>query len=148
MKLENASHSGHGVETRVKTKDSADSPLLHHGEMDGVPCRKVPISKNNLLGFFDGCQINRDDLINDPQNRVKSGLDRVKPLDGDITVQDFLQHFRVGHQGLAIIDESLQSALHITFVGVSRPTRFIGMLESIRIKVRKAFRILVRFQQA
>jgi len=64
--------------------------------------------------------IDGQDLVNDAEQGVEGWLDGVTAVDGDVAVQDLLQHFGVGHQALAVADQFFEQSLRVAFVGMGR----------------------------
>ena len=50
-------------------------------------------------------------------------------------MQDLLKYFGVGYEALSRRNQALQEKLRIILVRVRAPTRYIGILESIKIKL-------------
>ena len=61
--------------------------------------------EHNLLGSFYYDPVNGQDLINDAQQNIEGRLDGVAAIDGNIAVQDFLEHLSIGDQPLAVSDQ-------------------------------------------
>jgi hypothetical protein len=48
-------------------------------------------------------------------------LDRIAPVDGDVSMEDLLQDFGVRDEALILGDEPFEDLLRISLVGVRRP---------------------------
>jgi len=94
--------------------------LLHHGEVHRVACRHLLISQDNLLRTFCNYPVHRQHFIHHPEQSVKSRLDGVPAVDGNVTVQNLLKHLRIGDQSLAVRDHSFQQSLSVRLVHVRR----------------------------
>ncbi len=94
--------------------------LFHDGEMERVTRGEPRVSQNNLLGAFSSGPVNLQHLIDDAQQGVKSRLDGVPAIDGDVAMQDLLQDLGVRHQALALTDQLFEQSLRVALVGVSR----------------------------
>ena len=70
--------------------------------MHGVASRQVSIPQNNLLRMLHHCLVNRQHLIYYTEQCVKSRLNCVAPIDGDIPVEDFLQDLGIGYKTLTV----------------------------------------------
>ena len=62
-------------------------------------------------------------LIYDTEQCIKSRLNRVAPVDGDINVQDFLQYLGIGNKTLTVGNQFLEQTLCVSLVNdeVRRP---------------------------
>ena len=107
--------------------------LFHHREMHRIAHGEMLVAKYNLFGALDNRPVHRKDFVDCIQKRVEGWLDVVAAIDGDIAMQDFLQHFGVGDQALALADNFSSSRCASVLWGPGVPTRYIGILESIRI---------------
>jgi hypothetical protein len=78
--------------------------VFHNGDMHRISRRQLPIPQDNLFRTLCDGPINRQHLIHDADQSVERGLDCVAAVDGDVTVQDFLENLRVRNQALALAD--------------------------------------------
>jgi hypothetical protein len=92
--------------------------LLHDGEMDGITRRERPMSEDNLFGTLGSGSRNIKHLVDDPEQSVECRLDGVAPVDGDVAMQDLLQHLGIGDEALAVIDQLFEQSLRVALVGV------------------------------
>lgn len=90
--------------------------LAHDREMDRIARGNMPMPHDNLLCAFDGHKINRQHLIANPEDGVKCRLDGIAAVDGDITVQDFLEDLGIGNQALAVADQIFKESLRVGLV--------------------------------
>jgi hypothetical protein len=88
--------------------------------MHRVTRRELPIFQDYPLRPLNDGTINREHLVSNTKQRIERALDRVTTVNRDMTVQDLLQHFRIGNQGLAVADQSFEQSLRIAFVGMGR----------------------------
>lgn len=83
-------------------------------ESTGIPLEKI-------LGRFGVASLDREKLIDHAEQRCERRLDCIAPGDGDGAVQDFLQHYRVSHQALALHDRLPEQPPRSGLVGWGRP---------------------------
>src|SRR6266403_1678338 len=88
--------------------------------MQGVACGHLWVAHHYFLCALRSCLINGKDLIDDIEQGIECGLDRIPAVDGDIAAQNLLKHLCVGHQPLTIADELFQQALRVGFVRMRR----------------------------
>ena len=62
-----------------------------------IACRELFALEENCLRTLDGAPIDGPDVIDDAEQRVECGLDRIAPADRGVAMQDLLQHLGVGH---------------------------------------------------
>jgi hypothetical protein len=65
-------------------------------------------------------------LIHNAEQGVERGLDGVPPADGDVSVRDLLENFRVGNEALALVDQPSEQPLRVAFVRVGRAQKIHG----------------------
>ena len=94
---------------------------FHDRQMKRVSRRQTRIPQDDSLRPFKIGQLDRKDFVGDSENRVEGGLDRVAPADGDIPVENLLEHFRVRDEPLFQGNEFLQKLLGVPFVRMRRP---------------------------
>jgi len=104
---------GSPVEARIEGQNLLDTVMFHDGEMHGITRRELPALQHNLLGSLSDGAVNWQGLINDAQQNIERRLDGVAPIDGNVAVQDLLQHLSIGDQPLAFADQLFQPALRI-----------------------------------
>ena len=75
---------------------------LHYGDVDGIAGGEMPATENNFLGALDVGAIHSQYLIRHAEQGVKCGLNRIVAFDRSIAMENFLQHFGVGDQTLAL----------------------------------------------
>jgi hypothetical protein len=109
------------VETRVKAHDPGDTLALHHGQVQRVPGGQARVAEHDALGALDVGELHSEDLVDDSQERVEGGLDSVPPVDGDVAVEDLLEHLDVRDEALCVREELLQRQQCVPFMGVLRP---------------------------
>lgn len=78
------------------------------------------VPKNDLFRSNRGVHIHGDHQVNDPEQCVKCGLDRISPIDGHVAVKDFLEYIGVRNQSFSTADQRLDSPLSIHLMGMSR----------------------------
>lgn len=109
------------VEARVEAHDPGDTSALHHGQVQRVPCGQARVAQHDSPGAVDVGKLYSENLIDDTQERVEGGLDRVSSVDGDIEVEDFLEHLDVRDEPLCVCEQPLQRHPRVAFVGVLCP---------------------------
>ena len=92
------------VVTRIERQDSLDAVLLHHGQVHRVACGEPLVAKDDLFGALDNGPVDRKDFIHHVQQCVKGRLYSIRTMYGYMTVQDFLQDFRVSHQAFTLAE--------------------------------------------
>ena len=96
------------VKAGIKAEKTLDPMLLHDGQVQRIARRHMPMPQQHLLRTDCGIHVDGEDVIDDFQDGVEGGLDRVAPVDCDITVQDFLKHFGVCNQAFPLADQLFQ----------------------------------------
>jgi len=91
--------------------------LFHYCQMNGITRREALVDKDNLFCAFDNRPVDRQDFVDHAQKGVEGGLNIVAEFDRDVAMQDFPQHLGIGHQALALTDQSFQQALGIGLEG-------------------------------
>ncbi len=94
---------------------------LHHREMKRISSRQTRFSKDDLLGPFEVRKFYGEDFVGDAQERVEGGLNRIAPIDGDVSVQDLLERLDVGDETFSFSKTSFQGLLSVPLVSVRRP---------------------------
>jgi len=94
--------------------------MFHDGSMNRVARRQLPMPQHNLFRTLDHSPINRQHLIDDAKQRVECWLDGIAAVDRDVAVQNFLQHFGIGNQALALADQLFEQSLRVALVRVRR----------------------------
>ena len=97
-----ANDSGETIEASIKAQYSLDAMDLHHGKMYCISRRQPSLTEHDLLGSLGRSSVHWEYLIDHTQQRIKRRLNRVPPLDGNVTVQNLLQHFSVGDETFPI----------------------------------------------
>lgn len=118
--------SGKTIKTRIEAEDLLDPVLPHHGQVQGIARGQLAITQNNLLGFFHRSMVNRQNLVYEREQNVKSRLNGLPAIDSYITMQDFLQDFRIRDQSLTLGYEFLEQALSVRLVQMRRPDKIHG----------------------
>ena len=119
-------YTGKGIETAVETHDPFHPGALHDSKVNGVARRELRMPQNDLLGSLDIGDGNRKHLIDDTEDRVEGGLDRVPALNGDVPVQDLLQHLGVRNEPFTVGNGALQEVSGIGFMRMGRPYEVHG----------------------
>jgi len=70
--------------------------------MDCIASREASILQNNLFCTLDCLVIYCQNLIDDAQQRIEGWLDCIPPIDRDVAVKYFLQHFRIRRQSFRL----------------------------------------------
>ncbi len=113
------SNPRHTVKSPIKAQDSPDAVDLHDREMHRITRRKLLVPEHDLLGLFHCGPVHGKNLIDHAQQCVKRRLNRIRPRDRNVAMQDFLQHFRISYQPLSATHQFLQPAPGIAFVRMS-----------------------------
>jgi hypothetical protein len=111
------SDSGDTIESSIEAQDSLGTVDLHHGNVDRISRRQPFLTQHDVLGSFHCRLIDPKYFIDNSQQGIKCRLNCIRTLDRNITVKDFLQHFRVGHQALVVAHQFLQPT---TGIGLMR----------------------------
>lgn len=74
---------------------------LHNSEVDRVSRRQPSMTQDDLLGTVHYRLIDPKYFVDDSQQGIERWLNGIRTLDRNVTVKDFLQHFRIGYQPLA-----------------------------------------------
>jgi hypothetical protein len=59
---------------------------LHDGDVQRVARRQPTDTEHHRLGALDDREVDREDIVDDPEQRVKRRLDGLAPVDGDVAV--------------------------------------------------------------
>lgn len=94
--------------------------FFHYRQVYGITCGHPPTAQDNFLGTLSNSAINRQDLINYPEECVERRLNSIMAADGDIAVQNLLKDLGIGHQSLAIANQSFKQSLRVALVGMRR----------------------------
>ena len=88
---------------------------FHDRHMEGIARRQPPIPENDRLGAIDGGEIDREHLVDNTEEGIERRLDGIAAIDRHVPMKNFLDHFRVCHQSLAIGNGVLEDSLGIHF---------------------------------
>lgn len=94
---------------------------LHDRQMKRIASRQSSLSEHDVLRSFEVLELDREDLIDDSQERIESRLNCVSPIDGDVSMENFLKCLGVRDQALFLGKTPSQDFLGITLVRMSRP---------------------------
>ena len=89
-RLRQSCDSGKTVEACIKTQDLLDTMLLHDRQMQRVPGGKLSGSEHDSFSPLCRRLFDRQDLVDHTKQSVKCRLDRVTPVDCDVTMENFL----------------------------------------------------------
>lgn len=78
------------------------------------------MAQNDVFRAFEIGKLDREDLIGNSQKGVEGGLNGVAPANGDVTVEDLLEHFGIRNEALLFREKPLEYLLGIPFVGMRR----------------------------
>ena len=84
--------------------------------MHGIASRQRSIPQNNLLRTLYHDFVNCQHLIYYTEQCVKSRLNCVAAIDGDVPVQNFLHNLGNGNKTLTVGDQFLEQTLCVSFV--------------------------------
>jgi len=91
---------------------------LHDGEVYGVPSGEVEGTEDNLPGALHVGRSDGEHFIDNAEQRIERRLNPVAPLNGDISMEDLLQDFRVGYETPSVEHTALEELLRVRFVNV------------------------------
>jgi hypothetical protein len=91
---------------------------FHDCDVKGIARRQPAIPEDDRLGAIDGTEIDGEYLVDNTEEGIERRLDGITAVDRHVPMQDFLEHFRVRHQSLAIGDRVLEDSLGIDFPSV------------------------------
>ena len=104
----NAGNAGEAVETVIETQDAFNFSVLHDGEMERISSRQPFGSEDNLLRTLSVTPFDRKYFVDDAENRVERRLNRIAPMDRNVTMDNFLQHLGVRDKALSSDNQSLE----------------------------------------
>ena len=110
------------VEIGVKTKNRLNFLAFHDGDRDCITSRKRGSMRCTLAGLQDIGSFDREDVVNNIQNQLKSRPNGLSRADGRVPVEDFLKHLGVRDQSLARGNQTLRQELSLGCVRM-RPLR-------------------------
>ncbi len=84
------------------------------------------MSKDNFLSTLGGGPCDVQHLIDDAEESVKRGLNRISAVDGNIPMQDLLQDLGVSYEALAVVDQFFEQPLGVALVRVGRAHKVHG----------------------
>ena len=99
---------------------------FHDGKVESITRRQPPVPQYNLLGALGIGPRNVKHLVDDAEQSVEGRLDGVPAVNGDVPMQNLLQHLGVGHQALAVVHQLFEPSLRIALVGVRRAHQIHG----------------------
>src|SRR5688500_17551599 len=94
---------------------------MHNSDMDRVARRQALVAHKDVLCGLCVFEVDRQDVVDNAEQRVEGGLDRLAAADRRIAVADLLQDLDVCEQHLARRDGALQEPLCVELVGMSSP---------------------------
>ena len=109
------------VKPRIEAHDPGDTLALHNGQVQRVPGGQTRVAQHDSLGPLDVGKLHSENFIDDTQERIEGGLNRVAPVDGNVTVENLLEHLDVCDEALRVREQLFQSQLRIPLVGMLRP---------------------------
>jgi hypothetical protein len=105
--------AGDPVESRVEAEDARDLAPLHDGHVQRVPRGHIAGSGEDRLRLLDVGDLDRKDLVHDPQDGVEGGLNRVASADRDITMEDFLEDLRARDETFLVGEQAFEDLLGV-----------------------------------
>lgn len=84
------------------------------------------MAQNNLFRSFHDDLIDRQHQIDNAEQSIERGLNGIRSVDSNVTVQDLLQHLGIGDQALPLANQFLEQPLRIALVGVRRTNQIHG----------------------
>ena len=85
--------------------------------------RRLP---RTMVRARNGREIDREDLVHEAQHGIEGRLDRVEAVDGDVAMENLLEHLGVGHEALPLGDAALQEPLRVRLQGMRGPHQVHG----------------------
>lgn len=104
------------VESSVEAHDAVNAMSFHDCEVKRVARGQPTASQDDRFRPVDSTGVDGKHFVDDSQQRVEGGLDRIAPIDGDVAVKDLLQHLGVGHESCPLGDVSLEQPLRVSLV--------------------------------
>jgi hypothetical protein len=86
--------------------------------VERVAGREALVREKHVPGTLDVAKLDREDLVDDPEDRLEGGLDGVAAPDRRVPVEDLLQHLRVGDEPLAVGNAALEELPGVDLVRV------------------------------
>jgi len=105
-------------EPAIEGQDVMHALAFQDCDVKGIAGRQAAMPEHDRLGAIDGAEIDREDLVDNTQEGIERRLDGIAAVDRHVPMQNFLEHFRVRHQSLAIGDGVLENSLGIDFPSV------------------------------
>ncbi len=118
--LRDAGDSRKAVEPRVEAQEARDPLALHDGEVKRIPRGQPGVPEHDAFGALDVGKLDRVDPIDDAEQRVEGGLDRVATIDRRVPVEDLLQDFDVRREPFPLREGPLEQPLGVALVRVRR----------------------------
>ena len=91
---------------------------FHDCDVKGIAGRQPAIPEDDRLGAIDSAEIDREHLVDNTEEGIERRLDGIAAVNRHVPMQNFLEHFRVCHQSLAIGDGVLEESLGIPLPSV------------------------------
>ncbi|HVK87865.1 MAG TPA: hypothetical protein VM513_27285 [Kofleriaceae bacterium] len=108
--------AGNVIEPSVERHDARDVVVLHDRDVERVSRGQPDAAMQDLLGALNVTGRDCKDLVDDAEQSIERGLDRVLPLDRHIPMKNLLQYLGVGDETLTIRDRALDQALRVDLV--------------------------------
>jgi hypothetical protein len=86
----------HGIETLVEREDAMETMALHHSQVNGVADRQGRARCHDVFCQQPVSLTDREHIVDDREQRIEGGLDRIAAPNGSITLQNFLECLRDG----------------------------------------------------
>jgi len=99
---------------------------LHGGDMQCRADGQRRILQHELLRSLDGIAIDRQNLIDGPEQGIECGLNAAASFDRRVAVKDFDEYFGVRDEPHPLRDERLESTLGVDLVGVGSADQIHG----------------------
>jgi hypothetical protein len=92
----NAIDAGEAVESRIEGQNSLDFVPLHDGNVDRIAGRQSFRRAQEAARPLDVLELDRVDDIDDTEEGIERGFDRITSPDCGESVKEFLKDIRVG----------------------------------------------------
>ena len=106
------------VKSSIERQNRVDTVALHDGEVYCVPSGEVDGSEDDLTGALHVGRGDGEHFIDNTEQRIERRLNRVSPLNGDVSMEDLLQDLRVCYEPPSVEHAALEELLRVRLVGV------------------------------
>ena len=104
------------IEISVKAQDRSYLMALHYCDVHRIPRRKPRAALSDFSGPQNVRFLNCEHLVDNLQDCLECWLDGVSLVDRCVPMENFLEHFSIGHKPLSRGDQAFQQNLGIGLV--------------------------------